>query len=221
MKRWLLAFTALAALAPAAPCLELSGGVRGGGGGSLFYGGWVDDLHGELEGLGAATVNNRVYLSWRGGGWIEVPVPDVLTFRIEADVGPVGGSVLASDGYDLLVGITGIEAALQVLAVHRIRIPVGEIVLGSGIFVGAAFSVRETRSDGTTRTEGELADVLTRIGLACGAGYAVPTGPGALTLDLRVLAGLFSFADPWLPSAIKTVSIQVTAGWELRPRGSR
>ena len=221
MKRWLLAFIALAALAPAAPCLALSGGVRGGGGGSLFYGGWVDDLHGELEGLGAATVSNRVYLSWRGGGWIEVPVPDLLTFRIEADVGPVGASVLASDGYDLLVGIAGIEAALQVLAVHRIRIPVGEIVLGSGIFVGAAFSVRETRSDGTTRTEGELADVLTRIGLACGAGYAVPIGPGAITLDLRVLAGLFSFADPWLPSAIKTLSVELAAGWQVRPRGAR
>jgi len=221
LKRWLLAFLALAALAPVAPCLELSGGVRGGAGGSLFHGGWVDDLRGELEGLGAARVNNRAFLSWRGGGWIEVPRPDRPTFRVEADAGPVGGSMLASDGYDLLVGITGIEVALQVLAVQRIGIPVGEVVLGSGVFVAGAFSVRETRTDGTTRTEGELADVLASVGLACGAGCAFPVGPGAITVDLRVLTGLFSFADPWLPSAIKTVSIQVTAGWEFRPRGAR
>jgi hypothetical protein len=219
--RWVLAFIALATLAPGVTCLELSGGVRGGAGGSLFYGGWVDNVRGELEGLGAATVSNRVYVSWRGGGWVEVPVPELCSFRVEADIGPVGGSLLASDGYDMLVGITGLELALQVLAVQRIRIPVGEVVLGSGIFIGGAFPVREIRNDGTVRSEGELADALASIGLACGAGCAFPIGPGAITVDLRVLATLFSIADPRLAASIKTVSIEVMAGWEFRPRGAR
>ena len=221
MKQWLLAFIALAVLAPGAPCLELSGGVRGGAGGSLFYGGWVDRLREELEDLGATTVRDRMYVSWRGGCWVEVLVPDAPILRVEADVGPVGGSLLASDGCDLLVGITGIDLALQVLAVHRFELPVGEIMIGSGIFVGGALPIREIRNDGVIRSEGELASVLVRAGLACGAGFALPAGPGAFTVDARVLVGFVSGSSPRLEGMLNAATFALTAGWEFRPRGSR
>jgi hypothetical protein len=131
VKRWILVFVALTALASGAPCLELTGGVRAGAGGSLFY-----------------------------GGWVEIPVLDFLSIRVEPILGPVGGALLASDGCDVLVGVTAIELAVPVLAVTRIGMPVGEIVLGAGVFVGGALSVRQIQNDGAIRSEGDLASVL-------------------------------------------------------------
>lgn len=219
MKSLKVALIFLVAAATAAPCLDLTGGARAGAGGSLFYGGWVDGLRDELHGFGAVKVTNRVYVSWRLGGWIEIPIFDFLSIRLEPDLGPVGGAMLASDGYDMLVGVTGLELALPALAVTRIRMPVGEIVLGAGIFVGGAVSVREVRNDGAVRSEGELASVLGCAGVIGGAGYAFPIGPGAITADLRVLASLFAIASPRLEAPLNTVSVELTAGWEFRPRG--
>jgi hypothetical protein len=217
VNRWVLALVALVALAPGVPCRELTGGVRAGAGGSIFYGGWVESLRGELEGLGAATVDARLYPSWRLGGWVDIPVLDALSIRAEPGFGPVGGALLASDGYDMLVGVTGLELELPVLAVTRIGLPVGEVVLGAGIFIAGALSVREIWNDGEIRSEGELAAVLACAGLAGGAGYVFPIGPGAITVDLRVLASLLSVASPWLEAPLDTASIELTAGWEFRP----
>jgi hypothetical protein len=221
VKRWFFALVVLAALAPGAPCLELTGGVRAGAGGSFLYGGWVDDLRGELQGLGAATVTARPYFSWRLGGWVEFPVLDFLSVRVEPSLGPVGGALLASDGYDMLVGVTGVELALPALAATHIALPVGEIVLGAGIFIGGALSVRQIQNDGAIRSEGELASVLGCIGVAGGAGYVFPIGPGAITADLRVLASLFAIASPPLEAPLNTVSVELTAGWEFRQRGAK
>lgn len=219
--RWILALIALLGLAPGLPCLELTGGVRAGAGGSLFYGGWVDGVRDELYGLGAATVTSRTYLSWRLGGWVDIPLHDALSVRVEPGLGPVGGALLASDGYDMLVAVTGLELALPVLVVTRIALPVGEIVLGAGLFVAGALSVRQVWNDGTTRLEGELAAVLTCAGLAGGAGYTFPVGPGAVTADLRVMASLFPVADPRLEAPLNTVSIELTAGWQFGTPGIR
>jgi hypothetical protein len=221
LKRWVLVLVVLAALAPGVSCLELTGGVRAGAGGSLFYGGWVDGLRGELIGLGAADVTSRVYISWHFGGWIEIPVRDRLSLRVEPALGPVGGALLASDGYDMLVGVSAIELAVPVLAATRISLPVGEVVLAAGIFIGGALAVRQIQNDGTIRSEGGLASVLACAGLAGGAGCAFPVGPGAITADLRVLASLFSIASPGLEGMLNTVSVELTAGWAFRPRDPR
>jgi hypothetical protein len=217
----MLAFALLAALAPCAPCLELTGGVRAGAGGSLFTGAWVDGLRGELTGLGAGTVREGLYLSWRLGGWVEVPVLDFLSVRAEADLGPVGGALLASDGYDMLVGVSAFELAVPALAVTRISFPLGRIVLGAGIFAAAALPVREIWNDGVVRSAGDLAGVLACLGIAGGAGYEVPVGAGAITFDLRVLASLLSVGYPMLDGMLNTVSIGLTAGWAFKPRGAR
>jgi hypothetical protein len=217
VNRWVLVLVVLAALAPGVPCLALSGGVRAGAGGSLFYGGWVEDLRGELSGLGAAAVTSRIYPSWRAGGWVEIPLRDRLSLRVEPGIGPVGGALLASDGYDMLVGVTCLELAVPVLAATRIGMPVGEVVLGAGIFIGGALSVRQIHNDGAIRSEGELASVLGCAGLAGGAGYVLPIGRGAIAVDLRVLASLVSLAVPWMDRMLNTVSVELTAGWEFRP----
>ena len=143
---------------------------------------------------------------------------DFLSIRVEPSLGPVGGALLASDGYDMLVGVTAIELAVPVLAVTRIGMPVGEIVLGAGLFIGGALSVRQIQNDGAIRSEGELASVLGCVGLAGGAGYVLPVGPGAITADLRVLASLLSITSPWRDRMLNTVSIELTAGWQFRPR---
>lgn len=219
LKSRILAIIFLITVATVVPCLELTGGIRAGAGGSLFYGGWVDGMRDELYGLGATTVANRMYVSWRVGGWVEIPVLNRLSIRVEPIVGPVGGSLLASNGYDMEVGVTGIELAVPVLAVTHIGMPVGEIELGAGLLVAGAVSVREVWNDGAIRSEGELASVLACVGLAGGAGYAFPTTTGAITVDLRVLASLFSVAAPWLEEPLNTISIELTAGWEFHPRG--
>jgi len=221
LKLRILAIVLLGALAPGLPALELSGGVRLGAGGSLLYGGYADDVRAELESLGAAVVRNRLYPSWRLGGWIEVPLLAFLSVRVEPCLGPVGGALLASDGYDLLVGVTGLELAVPALAATRIRLPAGELVLGAGVYVAGAVSVREVRNDGVIRSEGEIAAVFGDIGLAGGAGYVLPIGPGAITADLRVLGSLFSIASPLLPSPLHNLSIELTAGWAFLPRGVR
>jgi hypothetical protein len=221
LKSRIVALVLALAAATVAPCLELTGGVHAGAGGSLFYGGWVHDERDELYGLGATTVTDRIYLSWRAGGWIEIPVLERLSIRVEPSLGPVGGALLASDGYDMLVGVTAIELTVPVLAVTRIGMPVGEIVLGAGIFLGGAISVRQIQNDGAIRSEGELASVLGCAGLAGGAGYVVPIGPGAITADLRVLASLLSITSPWRDRMLNAVSIELTAGWQFRPREIR
>ncbi len=220
LKFRIVAIVLLLAAATVAPCGDLTGGVRAGAGGSLLYGGWVDNLRGELEGRGATTVTEQIYVSWRLGGWIDIPLLDSLSIRVEPVLGPVGGALLASDGYDMLVGVTGLELAVPVLAMTRVRMPVGLIALGAGIFLGGAVSVREIWNDGDIRTEGELVGVLFCAGLAGGAGYTIPIGPGAITVDLRVLASLLSISSPRLDGMLDTASIELTAGWEFRPRGA-
>jgi hypothetical protein len=220
VKPWIAVIVLLAALAPAAPCLEPTAGIRAGAGGSIFFGSWVDGLRGELGGLGAATVTDRVYVSWRVGGWIDIPLLEYLSLRVEPTVGPVGGALLAADGYDMLVGVTALEIALPVLAAAHVRMPVGEIVLGAGVFVGGAVSLREVRNDGTVRTEGALANAYACVGVAGGAGYAFPVGTGAITIDLRALGSLYSIASPQLDGVLNTLSVELTAGWALRPRGA-
>lgn len=218
LKSRIVAIVLLIAAAATASCLELTGGIRGGGGGSLFYGGWVGGMRDELYGLGATNVANRIYISWRAGGWVDIPVHDRLSIRVEPDLGSVGGSLLASDGYDMEVGVTGIELALPVLAVTHIGMPVGQIVLGAGLFVGGALSVRQIQNDGAIRSEGELASVLGCAGLAGGAGYALPIGHWAITTDLRVLASLLSISFPRLDGMLNTISFELTAGLEFPPR---
>lgn len=221
MRIRVLAIVLLAALAPVVPALGLSGGVRFGAGGSFLYGAYADDLRSELAGLGAATVRGRLYPSWRLGGWIEVPVLPFLSVRTEPCLGPVGGALLASDGFDMLVGVTGLELAVPVLAVTWIRLPVGSMVLGAGIYVAGAVSVSEIRNDGAIRSEGQIAAVLGDLGIAGGAGYAIPVGPGAITVDLRLLGSLFSIASPSLSAPLHSLSIELTAGWAFLPGGGR
>ncbi len=195
--------------------------MRLGACGSLLYGGYAEDVRAELELLGAARVQNRLYPSWRLGGWVEFPVLPSLALRVEPVLGPVGGALLASDGYDLLVGVTGLELAVPVLAATRIDLPVGELVLGAGVYLAAAVSVREVRNDGVIRSEGEIAALLGDIGLAGGVGYVLPIGKGAITADVRVLGSVFSLASPLLPAPLHNLSIELTAGWAFLPRGIR
>jgi hypothetical protein len=190
-------------------------GLRGGAGAGLLYGGLAGDLRAELEYLGASTVMTRLYPSWRLGGWVETPLLPWLSLRVEPSLGPVGGALLASDGYDLLVGVTAIEFAVPVLATTRVRLPFGSLVLGAGPYLAGALSVREVRNDGTIRLEGELASVLGDLGLAGGVGYVLPVGAGAVTVDLRVLGSLFSISSPALDAPLHNLSIELTAGWAL------
>jgi hypothetical protein len=221
VKHWIVLLVLLAAFAPPAPCREVTGGIRAGGGGSLFYGGWVQDLRADLAGRGASTVCDRVFFSWRAGGWLEIPVLERFSIRVEPDLGPVGGALLASDGYDMLVGVSGLELVLPVLAATRIGMPMGEVTLGAGILIGGAMSLRRILNDGAIISEGELASVCGCLGFAGGAGYAYPIGPGAITADLRILAGIVSIASPRLDRMLNTLSVELTAGWEFSKRGAR
>jgi hypothetical protein len=224
VRKNILAIVLLTVCAYGLTALDLSWGLRVGAGGSLLYGGYAEDLRAELSDLGAATVESRLYPSWRIGGWVEWTLLPWLSARVEPCVGPVGGALLASDGFDMLVGITGIDLAVPLLATTRIRLPVGSVVLGTGVYVATALSVREVRNDGVIRSEGELAAILGDIGLAGGAGYALPVGPGEVTVDLRVLGSLFSFSAPSLSAPLHTLSIELTAGWAFPPmsiRGTR
>ena len=221
MKRWVLALVVLSALAPGVSCLELTGGVRAGAGGSLIYGGWVDGLRDELEGYGAAAVTGRGFVGWRVGGWIDIPLRDRLSLRIEPGLGMAGGALLASEGFDALAGIWKIELAVPVLAAFRIPLPVGEIVLGAGLLAAVALPVMQTWNDGIVWYEDRLTVALASLGAAGGAGYALPVGPGAITFDLRVHAGFLSLALPSIDGMLDTVSVELTAGWEFRKRSAR
>jgi hypothetical protein len=211
----------LAGLAISASSLELTGGVKVGAGGSLLYGGWVQDLRTELSGLGATVVEDQAYLSWRVGGWIETPVLDRFALRLEPCLGMVGGALLASDGYDVLAGVWAIELELPVLGVARLVLPVGSLVLAAGPLVAVAVPVMQTWNNGIVWYEDRLTTVLVSLGVAAGVGYALPVGPGSITLDLRVLAGLLSFAVPSIDGMLNTASLELAAGWEFRPRGAR
>lgn len=211
----------LFALAPGAPCLELTGGVRAGAGGSLLYGGWVHDLRDELAGLGAATVKEQVFFSWRVGGWIETPVLERLAIRIEPSLSQVGGALLASDGYDALAGVWAIQLALPVLAVTRLQLPAGSLVLGAGPLITVAVPVMQTWNDGITWYEDRLTVVLAGLGAAAGVGYALPVGTGSITFDLRLLATMISLGFPTIDGMLNAASLELTAGWEFGPRGAR
>jgi len=219
VKSWMTATVLLIALAPGVACLELTGGMRAGAGGSLLYGGWVDGLRDELAGLGAATVRGQPYLSWRVGGWIETPLRDRLSLRLEPGLGMVGGALLASDGYDALAGVWAIELELPVLAVTRLRLPAGSLVLGAGPLVSVAVPVMQTWNDGITWYEDRLTVVLAGLGAAVGVGYALPVGPGSITFDLRLLATMISLGFPAIDGMLNAASLELTAGWEFGPRG--
>lgn len=221
MKGWISALVLIAALAADASCRELTGGVRAGAASSLLWGGWVEERRDELYGLGASSVTVRPYLSWRLGGWIDIPVRSFLSLRAEPGIGPVGGALLASDGYPLLVGVAGLGVVLPVLAAARVALPVGEIVIAAGIFAGCSFCPVEIQNDGVVRTEGTLARVLGSLGAAGGVGCAFPVGPGAVTADVRVLGSLLSIADPPLAASLNAVSFELSAGWEFGRRGGR
>lgn len=218
MKGWISVLVLIAALAPGASGRELAGGVRCGAGGSLVWGGWVEEQRDALYALGASSVASRPYLAWRLGGWIDIPLLAFLSLRVEPGLGPVGGALLASDGYPLLVGVSGLELVLPVLAATRIALPAGGIVIAAGIFGGCALSVIEIQNDGIVRTEGTLARVLGSLGVAGGVGGVFPAGRGAVTVDLRVLASLLSLADPQLGTSLNTLSFELAAGWEFGGR---
>jgi hypothetical protein len=220
VKPLILALALFAAHAPCAPCLDfgdLTWGARAGAGGSLLWGGWADQLEAELMGLGASTVTPQAFFSWRLGGWAEIPLTGWLFARVEADLGPVGGARLASDGYDMLVGVAAYELALPVLAVARFALPFGEVTAGAGIFIAGAVPVREIWNDGAVRSAGNLTTLLASVGLAGGAGYVFPVGPGAIAVDLRVLASLYSLGEPGIGGSLNTVSFELSAGWEFKP----
>ena len=221
LKSRIFAIVLLAALAPGLPGQQASWGVRAGAGAGFLTGRFAGDLRGELEDLGAASVVPMPYLSWRAGGWVEIPVSGLLSVRVEPVLGPAGGALLASDGYDMLVGITGFELSVPVLAATRLALPVGELVLGAGVFVAGGLEFRQIRNDGAIRLEGDLASVLACLGFAGGVGYEYPVGRGALAVDLRVLGSVLSLTDPQLNAPLHTLSIELTAGWAFRPRGVR
>jgi hypothetical protein len=206
----------LVAAAATAPCLELRGGVQAGAGGSLLYGTWVDGVRDELVGLGAGTVTDQEFYSWRLGGWVEFPLANHFSIRMEPGLGLVGGALLASDGYDLLTGAWALELALPVLATARIALPVGEIVLVAGLLTAVALPVMRTWNDGTVWYDDKLTIVLASFGVTGGLGYTLPVGPGAVTFDLRVLAGLLSVALPSIDGMLNAMSVELTAGWEFR-----
>jgi len=221
VRSWIAGTILLVALATGASSLELTGGVKIGAGGSLVYGGWVDGLRDELYGLGAGVVEDQAYFSWRLGGWIEFPLLDRLSVRLEPCLAMVGGALLASDGYDLLAGVWAVELELPVLAVTRLALPTGSIVLGAGPLIAVAVPVLQTWNNGVVWYEDRLAWVLAGFGVAGGVGYELPVGPGTIVLDLRVLAPLLSTAAPSIDGTLNAASLELSAGWDFRPRGTR
>ena len=125
LKSRIFAIVFFIAAATTAPCLALKGGVQAGAGGSLFYGGWVQDTRDEVYVLGATDVTNRIVLLVEGGWLGRDPGARLSLCTRGTEPRPVGGALLASGGYDMLVGVTAIELAVPVLAVTRIGVSVG------------------------------------------------------------------------------------------------
>jgi hypothetical protein len=197
-----------------AGALSFAGGLRAGASGSILTGAYVDSINASLTDRGAGTLTTRPYLSYRVDGFFRLNIVDFFAIQAEVGFGPVGGGVLASNGLDLLVGISGNELSVPLLAVFSLTTPVGTFSLMAGGF--AAYSLGDPQyieNNGLVWTSTPLSPAI-YAGLAGGVEYRLPLGPGSLLVDVRYTHRLMSM----LPgdAALTPLALELTAGYMFR-----
>ncbi len=215
MRKWLAIVCLLAVSSAGASALSYSVGVRGGTSGSFLFGSYADALSASLTGMGAGTVAPQPYISYRADVFFRLGIWDFFAVQAEVGFGPIGGAMLASNGYDLLLGVTVNELSVPILAVYLLQTPIGTFSFAAGIF--AAYPIGDPlliENNGLVRTESGLLPAIYG-GVAAGVGYQFKLGPGAVVADLRYTHRLLSLVDTAAigDNALVPFAVELSAGY--------
>jgi hypothetical protein len=206
--------TALALCAAvSAGALGFAAGLRAGASGSILSGPYVGLIDSSLTERGAGTLSTRPYLSYRIDGFFRMNVVDFFAVQAEIGFGPVGGGVLASNGLDLLAGISGNELSVPILAVFSLSTPIGSFSLMAGGFAAYCLTVPQyIENNGLVYTSTALSSNI-YVGLAGGLEYRLPLGPGAFVVDARYTHRFMSMLSA--DDALTSLAVELTAGYML------
>lgn len=199
------------------PALDISAGVRLGVCGSFLGGSYADELSTWMTDQGAGRVSPRLYASYQAGLAARMRLSRHFALQAEVNVGPVGGGLLASEGFNVLVGVSALELGIPILAVVLLDTRIGTVSLFAGPFgaisIGAPILVQ---NDGAVRSQSDLAASPATIGIIAGAGFQFPLGMGWLTGDLRYTHRFLTIIDTGAAgTALTPLAAALTAGYMI------
>ena len=198
--------------AAAAGALDYSLGLRGGASGSFLSGAYATALDTSLAERGSLTRTPQPLLSYRADAFFRVGITGWFAVQAEAGFGPIGGGVLASNGLNLLVGVSGNEIRLPVMAVFSLTAPFGTFSLMAGPFAGYSIVPQLIENNGLVYTTSPLQPMF-YAGLAGGLEYRLPLGPGSLVVDARYTHRILpTIMDT---NALTPLAIELTAGYMI------
>jgi hypothetical protein len=168
-----------------------------------------------------------MYISSRASFLARVAVYQFISLMAEIGFGPAGGAMLASNGLDMLVGVSGNQLDLVLLAVvaHKMKRLSISLQAGPGVSVSLGTPV-VVRNDGFIRSEAGLAatsDLRPALELVGGVGVSFPLGPGFLLIDARYIWGVTSvfYAGATSDARLMLSRIEITTGYELPVKRNR
>jgi hypothetical protein len=197
------------------PALDLSAGARVGVAASFLFGSFSEDLSTWLTGQGAGRVASQLYPSFQASLFCRLGLSRRFALQADLAFGPVGGALLASNGFDLLIGVSANELSLPILAIILFDIPVGTLSAFAGPFAATVIGKPIlVQNDGLVRSESGLTPKAISGGLVAGAGFQFPAGPGWVIADLRYTHRFFSLIDTGsAATALTPLAATLTAGY--------
>jgi hypothetical protein len=215
MKRAFLPVIFFFAVTVGLSAIDLSVGGRVGVSASFLFGSYSEELSTWLTEQGAGHVSPQLYPSVQASLFCRLGLSRRFALQADLAFGPVGGALLASKGFDLLIGVSANELSLPLLAILLLDIPVGTLSVFAGPFAAAVIGKPIlVQNDGLVRSESGLAPEAISGGLVAGAGFQFSAGPGWVIADLRYTHRFLSLIDTGSAgTALTPLGATLTAGY--------
>ncbi len=166
-----------------------------------------------MAAAGAATRTVQPLLSWRVDAFFRVDIATWFAVQAELGFGPIGGGILASNGYVLLTGISANELSLPILGVFSLSTKIGVFSLMVGAFAAYPLGYpQHIENNGLLYTTSPLGSAF-YLGLAGGCEYRLTLGPGSLVVDARYTHRFLSVTPETL--AMTPLAVELTAGYMI------
>jgi len=228
-KRILIPVVLMTMAAAMVPALELEVGVIGGGGMSLAYGDfittWADTVAGyELtDSTATGSSTTQVFPEWSAGIYGQMDFFDWLGGRLEPRWAYLGFARLAQNDAGTAFEQYGAGLScllIPILARGSLSVGPGAFSASLGPFLGftlGGVSVVERYSDGASTATTLPGQAF--FGISGGVGYALPIGPGFLSLEARADWAFTSILDPDTYGSLDAVGVTLMAGYGITLEG--